>query len=41
MHIHRKLGGQIEVDWAGEPAYIIDLNIGEITEAWLFVGVMT
>ena len=31
MHINRKPGEQIEVDWAGT----------EITKAWLFVGVMT
>lgn len=41
MHIPRKPGEQIEVDWAGDPAYIIDPDTGEITEAWLFVGVMT
>ena len=41
MRIPRKPGEQIEVDWAGDPAYIIDPDTGEITEAWLFVGVMT
>ena len=41
MHIPRKAGQQIEVDWAGEPAKIIDPDTGEITEAWIFVGVMT
>lgn len=41
MHIHRKPGEQVEVDWAGDPAHIIDPDTGEITEAWLFVGVMT
>lgn len=41
MHIPRKPGEQIEVDWAGDPAHIIDPDTGEITEAWLFVGVMT
>ncbi|MDD3339251.1 MAG: IS21 family transposase [Lachnospiraceae bacterium] len=41
MHIPRKPGEQMEVDWAGDPAHIIDPDTGEITEAWLFVGVMT
>ena len=41
MHIPRKAGQQIEVDWAGDPAKIIDPDTGEITEAWIFVGVMT
>ena len=37
----RKPGEQIEVDWAGDPAHIIDPDTGEITEAWIFVGVLT
>ena len=41
MHIPRKPGEQIEVDWAGNPAPIIDPDTGEITDAWLFAGVMT
>lgn len=41
MHIARKPGEQIEVDWAGDPARIIDPDTGEIIEASLFVGVMT
>ncbi len=41
MHIPRKPGEQIEVDWAGDPAHIIDPDTGAITNAWLFVGVMT
>ena len=41
MHIHRKPGEQVEVDWAGDPAHIIDPDTGEIAEAWIFVGVMT
>ena len=32
MHIPRKPGEQIEVDWAGDPAHIIDPDTGEITE---------
>ena len=41
MHIGRKPGDQIEVDWAGDPAKIIDPDTGEIIDAYLFVGVMT
>ena len=41
MHIPRKPGEQAEVDWAGDPAHIIDPDTGEITNAWIFVGVMT
>lgn len=32
MHIPRKPGEQIEVDWAGDPAHIIDPDTGEITD---------
>ena len=41
MHISRKPGEQIEVDWAGDPAKVIDPDTGEIVNAYLFVGVMT
>ena len=41
MHIPRKPGEQVEVDWAGDPAHIIDLDTGEITDAWIFVGVFS
>ena len=41
MHISRKPGEQVEVDWAGDPAYIIDPDTGEVTDAHIFVGVMT
>ena len=41
MHIPRKPGEQIEVDWAGDPASIIDSDTGEIIPAWLFIGVLT
>lgn len=41
MHIPRKPGEQVEVDWAGDSAHIIAPDTSEITEAWLFVGVMT
>jgi transposase len=41
MHISRKPGEQIEVDWAGDTAQIIDPDTGETVPAFLFVGVMT
>ena len=40
MHIGRKPGEQVEVDWAGDPAHITDPDTGEIIDAYLFVGVM-
>ena len=40
-HIPHKPGEQIEVDWAGDPAYVIDPNTGEAVEAHVFVGVLT
>ena len=41
MHINRKPGEQVEVDWAGDTATIIDPDTGEIVKAYIFVGVMT
>lgn len=41
MHINRKPGEQVEVDWAGDTTSIIDPDTGEITDAHIFVGVMT
>ena len=41
MHIPRKPGEQVEVDWAGDPAYITDPDTGEVTAAHIFVGVMS
>jgi transposase len=41
MHINRKPGEQVEVDWAGDPAHIIDPDTGEIINAYVFIGVMT
>ena len=40
-HIPRKPGEQIEVDWAGDPAYVTDPDTGEAIEAKVFVGVLT
>jgi len=41
MHINRKPGEQVEVDWAGDSAHIIDPDTGEIINTYVFVGVMT
>lgn len=41
MHINRKPGEQVEVDWAGDPAYIIDPDTGELTKVSVFVGTMS
>ena len=41
MHINRKPAEQVEVDWAGDKAELIDPYTGEISEAHIFVGVMT
>lgn len=41
MHINRKPGEQVEVDWAGDPAQIADPDTSEIINAYIFVGVMT
>lgn len=41
MHIGRKPGEQIEVDWAGDPAHITDPDTGEIIDTHVFIGVLT
>jgi transposase len=41
MHIQRKPGDQIEVDWAGDTASVIDRDTGEIIPAYIFVGVLS
>ena len=41
MHINRKPGEQVEVDWAGTPAKVTDPDTGEVIDAHIFVGVMT
>jgi transposase len=40
MHIPRKPGEQIEVDWAGDPAYVVDQDTGEMIPCYVFVGVL-
>lgn len=41
MHIDRKPGEQLEVDWAGQKAHIIDNDTGEIIDANIFVAVLS
>ncbi|MFD0717710.1 IS21 family transposase [Paenibacillus sp. GCM10027626] len=41
MRIQRKPGEQIEVDWAGQTASIIDRDTGEIITMYVFVGVLS
>lgn len=41
MHINHKPGEQIEVDWAGDAATIVDPDTGEKISAMIFVGVLT
>ncbi|MDA8227222.1 MAG: IS21 family transposase [Desulfitobacterium hafniense] len=41
MHIGRKPGEQMEVDWAGQTASIIDTDTGESIDAYVFVTVLS
>ena len=41
MHIHRKPGEQMEVDWAGQTAEIISTDTSEILPAYIFVAVLS
>ena len=41
MHIPRKPGQQIEVDWAGDTAFVIDRDTGELIKAYVFVAAMS
>ena len=40
MHIVRKPGELMEVDWAGQTAGIIDTDTGEIIDAYIFVAAL-
>jgi len=40
MHINRKPGELMEVDWAGQTAEIIDTDTGEIIDAYVFVAAL-
>jgi transposase len=40
MHIQRKPGEAMEVDWAGQTAYIVDSDTGEVFNAYMFVAAL-
>ena len=40
MHIHRKPGETMEVDWVGQTAQIMDCDTGEILDAYVFVAAL-
>lgn len=40
MHINRKPGEIMEVDWAGQTAEIIDTDTGEVIDAYIFVAAL-
>lgn len=41
MHIDRKPGEQMEVDWAGQRAHLVDTDTGEDIPAYIFVTVLS
>lgn len=41
MHIERKPGEQMEVDWAGQTAHLVDSDTGEDIPAYVFVAVLS
>jgi transposase len=40
MHLNHKPGDIMQVDWAGQTAYIIDTDTGELNKEYLFVAVL-
>jgi transposase len=40
MHIQRKPGDQLEVDWAGQTAQIVDKDTGEVLPVYVFVAAL-
>lgn len=40
MHINHKPGENLEVDWAGQSAKIVDKESGEYIEAYIFVATL-
>jgi len=40
MHINRKPGELMEVDWAGQTAGIVDTDTGEVIDAYIFVAAL-
>lgn len=41
MHIDRKPGEKMEVDWAGQTAQFIDRHTGELIPAYVFVAALS
>jgi transposase len=41
MHIQRKPGEQMEVDWAGQTATIVDQDTGELLPVYVFVAALS
>ncbi len=41
MHIQRKPGEQLEVDWAGTTAHIVDRNTGEELHVYVFIAALS
>lgn len=40
MHIQRKPGELMEVDWAGQTAHMVDADTGELLDAYIFVAAL-
>ena len=40
MHINRKPGELLEVDWAGQTAFVVDTDTGELLPAYIFVATL-
>ena len=40
MHINRKPGELMEVDWAGQTAFVVDDGTGEVFDAYIFVAAL-
>jgi len=40
MHIHRKPGELLEVDWAGQTAELVDSDTGEVIGVYIFVAAL-
>lgn len=41
MHIPRRPGEQVEVDWAGDKAKITDSQTGKCIDAYIFIGALS
>lgn len=40
MHINRKPGETMEVDWAGQTAHLVDSDTGEVLDAYVYVAAL-